>query len=101
MMTDGGLRRVWRPPFRVDARLTLSDLQHGTFDPCHHLDGAGNVWRCSRLASGEVTYRFPQREESVVVVDAWAQAAASSWSRCPSSWVAAIIQRHSRPSIRP
>jgi 3-methyladenine DNA glycosylase/8-oxoguanine DNA glycosylase len=63
-------RRVWRPPFALDVRVTLSDLQHGRFDPCHRVDGAGTVWRTSLLPSGGVTYRLWQ-VHGEVHADAW------------------------------
>lgn len=63
-------RRVWRPPFALDVRLTLSDLQHGRSDPCHRVDGAGTVWRTSLLPSGGVTYRLWQAGGEVHA-DAW------------------------------
>ncbi len=67
-------RRVWRPPFALDVRATLSDLQHGRFDPCHRVDGAGTVWRTSLLSSGGVTYRLWQ-VQGEVHADAWGEGA--------------------------
>ena len=63
-------RRVWRPPFPLDVRLTVSDLGHGWSDPCHRVDAARTVWRTSLLPSGGVTYRLWQARGDVYA-DAW------------------------------
>lgn len=63
-------RRVWRPPFPLDVYVTLSDLGHGRFDPCHRVDAAGTLWRTSLLPSGGVTYRLWQADGEVHA-DAW------------------------------
>lgn len=70
MGAEPPLRRIWRPPFVLDIRVTLSDLQHGSLDPCHRVDRAGTVWRTSRLPSGGVTYRLWQ-VQGEVHADAW------------------------------
>jgi 3-methyladenine DNA glycosylase/8-oxoguanine DNA glycosylase len=61
---------VWRPACPVDAHRTLSDLQHGSRDPCHRVDD-GALWRTSRMASGPVTYRISQPHRREVTAQAW------------------------------
>ncbi|MFZ0215673.1 MAG: DNA-3-methyladenine glycosylase 2 family protein [Candidatus Dormiibacterota bacterium] len=91
-MPEPGLRRVWRPPFPLDVRLTLSDLRHGPLDPCHRLDGAGGVWRCSLLPSGAVSYRVAQPSPTQVTVDAWGAGAAELVDGLPD-----LLGAHDRP----
>lgn len=60
----------------VDLASTLAPLSRGRFDPCHHRESDGTVWRTSLLPSGAVTYRLRQRGPSVVGVRAWGPGAA-------------------------
>ncbi|MBV9486179.1 MAG: DNA-3-methyladenine glycosylase 2 family protein [Frankiaceae bacterium] len=62
---------VWRPRFLVDARRTLSVLQHGGADPCHVGEADGSVWRASRMESGPVSYRVTQHGPQEIEVRAW------------------------------
>lgn len=62
---------VWRPAYPVDARRTLSVLQHGGGDPCHVRSADGAVWRASRMSSGAVSYRVTQLDRRAVEVQAW------------------------------
>jgi 3-methyladenine DNA glycosylase/8-oxoguanine DNA glycosylase len=75
---------VWQPMYPVDVHLTLSDLRHGSGDPCHRTTDDGAVWRTSRLASGPVSYRLSQRDLSEVSADAWGPGAAELISGLPT-----------------
>jgi 3-methyladenine DNA glycosylase/8-oxoguanine DNA glycosylase len=66
---------VWRPDYPVDVRLTLSDLRHGSGDPCHRVTADGALWRTGRMASGPVTYRLQQHTLHEVMADAWGDGA--------------------------
>lgn len=67
---------VWRPTYPVDVRLTLSDLRHGSGDPCHRVTQDGAVWRTSRMPSGPVSYRIAQHGLNEITADAWGAGAA-------------------------
>lgn len=60
-----GLTREWRPPFPVDARLTLSVLGHGPGDPTFRSDRTGALWRTSLTPAGPGTLRITQRAGTV------------------------------------
>jgi 3-methyladenine DNA glycosylase/8-oxoguanine DNA glycosylase len=75
---------IWRPPYPVDVRLTLSDLQHGGGDPCHRHAADGAVWRTSRLPTGVVTYRLQQDSLHEVSADAWGPGAAELIAGLPN-----------------
>lgn len=63
---------VLRPPWPVDARLTLSTLRMGRSDPCHRTTSEGALWRTGLMASGAVTYRLCNEGSlSAVRADAW------------------------------
>lgn len=49
---------VFRPPWPVDVRLTLSAMRMGRSDPCHRVTPDGALWRTALMASGPVTYRL-------------------------------------------
>ncbi|MGV9455317.1 DNA-3-methyladenine glycosylase family protein [Streptomyces sp. NPDC003635] len=66
----------WRPGFPVDARLTLSSLRRGSYDPTHRVEADGTVWRVARTASGAVTYRIRQHRLDDLGVDVWGPGAA-------------------------
>ena len=49
---------VFRPPWPVDVRLTLSAMRMGRSDPCHRVAADGALWRTGLMASGPVVYRL-------------------------------------------
>ncbi len=75
---DPGLRREWRAPFGVDARLTLSVHRRGGRDPAYRVDAAGAVWRTSLTPDGPGTLRVisPTPDDTLVIGQAWGPGAA-------------------------
>ncbi len=63
---------VFRPPWPVDVRLTLSAMRMGRSDPCHRVAADGALWRTGLMASGPVSYRLAnERGLSAVRASAW------------------------------
>ncbi|MGV1003910.1 MAG: DNA-3-methyladenine glycosylase family protein [Candidatus Nanopelagicales bacterium] len=79
-----GATRVWRPGFLIDARLTLSPLARGRYDPSHQIAADGALWRASLLDSGPVTYRLAQSDLDQVAVSAWGPGAPELLEAVPS-----------------
>jgi 3-methyladenine DNA glycosylase/8-oxoguanine DNA glycosylase len=75
---------VWRPPYPVDVRRTLSVLRHGGGDPCHRYAADGPLWRASRMDTGPVTYRIRQVSLTEIVADAWGPGAAELIAGVPA-----------------
>jgi hypothetical protein len=76
---DAGLRREWRAPFGVDARLVLSVHRRGGRDPAYRADATGSVWRTSLTPDGPGTLRVLSRaadQGTLVVGQAWGPGAA-------------------------
>ncbi|CAM3178282.1 3-methyladenine DNA glycosylase/8-oxoguanine DNA glycosylase [Prescottella defluvii] len=67
----------------VDLAATLAPLSRGRFDPCHHREPDGTVWRTSLLPSGAVSYRLRQRGPALVDVRAWGPGAGEFESFVP------------------
>lgn len=61
----------WQPGFPVDARLTLSSLRHGRYDPTHRVEADGTLWRTALTTTGSVTYRIRQQRLDDLLIDAW------------------------------
>jgi 3-methyladenine DNA glycosylase/8-oxoguanine DNA glycosylase len=69
--------RLWRLPFPVDVRLTLSAHGRGSSDPTFQLDTAGAVWRTSLTPDGPATIRvLPATPDDQVTAHAWGAGAA-------------------------
>lgn len=56
-----GLVRVWRPPWPVDVRVTLSPHRRGGGDPACRITADGAVWRASYTPDGPGTLRLLNR----------------------------------------
>ena len=56
-------RRVWRPPWPVDAAATLSAHRRGRYDPAHRVSADGAVWRASHTPDGPGTLRIVVRAD--------------------------------------
>lgn len=52
------LTRQWRPPWRVDARATLSAHRRGAGDPAFQVTPDGAIWRASHTPDGPGTLRI-------------------------------------------
>jgi 3-methyladenine DNA glycosylase/8-oxoguanine DNA glycosylase len=74
---------VWRPDFDIDVPAMVGSLRRGGFDPCHHRDAAGDIWRASRMPSGPVTYRLRQVAPREVHAWAWGAGAAALIAHLP------------------
>ncbi|MGC0419109.1 DNA-3-methyladenine glycosylase family protein [Embleya sp. AB8] len=60
-MPPSARRRVWRPGFALDLRLTAGQLRRGHSDPTYHAGTDGSVWRTSRTPEGPCTLRLIDR----------------------------------------
>ena len=74
----GALRRVWRPGFPLDLRLTLGQLRRGHSDPTYHAASDGSVWRTARTPVGACTLRVVDRP-STGEIEAYAWGPGAAW----------------------
>jgi 3-methyladenine DNA glycosylase/8-oxoguanine DNA glycosylase len=70
------LTREWRPPWRLDVRLTLSPHRRGSRDPAFRVTPDGAVWRAVMTPDGPGTLRLLHRpDRGTVEAAAWGQGA--------------------------
>ncbi|MGB7236157.1 MAG: DNA-3-methyladenine glycosylase 2 family protein [Rhodococcus sp. (in: high G+C Gram-positive bacteria)] len=68
----------------LDVGMSMSGLRRGRSDPTYERDGAGCVWRASRLPSGLVTYRLAQTTRHSVRCTAWGDGAVEFTDMLPA-----------------
>lgn len=88
----------WQPRFPIDAKLTLSALRRGPFDPTHRVETDGTVWRAAHTASGPVTYRIRQQRLDDLHIDAWGPGAAELIDNITSELGATDHPEHFHPA---
>ncbi|WP_201260860.1 DNA-3-methyladenine glycosylase family protein [Embleya scabrispora] len=97
-------RRVWRPGFALDLRLTLGQLRRGHSDPTYHAGADGSVWRTSRTPEGPCTLRVIDRPGTgEIEANAWGPGAEWQLHALPALLGAdddpgALVARH--PIVR-
>ncbi|UGQ09533.1 DNA-3-methyladenine glycosylase 2 family protein [Yinghuangia sp. ASG 101] len=78
------LTRTWRPPYALDLRLTLGQLQRGKSDPTYRVAADGAVWRSALTPDGPCTLRVSARRGTGEVTGrAWGPGAAWQLDRFP------------------
>ncbi|MCF2532690.1 DNA-3-methyladenine glycosylase family protein [Yinghuangia soli] len=77
--------RTWRPPYELDLRLTLGQLQRGNSDPTYRTAPDGSVWRSARTPDGPCALRITaSRATGEVTGQAWGPGAAWQLDRLPA-----------------
>lgn len=76
--------RTWRPPYELDLRLTLGQLQRGHSDPTYRVAPDGAVWRSARTPDGPCSLRITaSRTTCEVTGQAWGPGAQWQLDRLP------------------
>jgi len=89
-----GTERVWRPPWPLAVRATLSILRKGTADPTFRTDPDGTVWRGIRTPEGTATLRLVDRSDlGEVHATAWGDGAQWALDSVP-----AMLGAHDDPA---